>query len=48
MDTMPLKIETIQARAAVTPETFTVEPHPTNSRLRHIVLDSHVLAACRT
>jgi CsiD len=45
MDTMPLKIETIQARAAVTPETFTVEPHPTNGRLRHLVLDSHVLAA---
>jgi len=45
MDTMPLKIETIQTRAAVTPETFTVEPHPTNGRLRHLVLDSHVLAA---
>ena len=31
MDTMPLKIETIQTRAAVTPETFTVEPHPTTA-----------------
>ena len=45
MDTMPLKIETIQTRATVTPETFTVEPHPTNGRLRHLVLDSHVLPA---
>jgi len=43
MDTMPLKIETIQTRAAVTPQTFRVEPHPANSRLRHIVLDGNVL-----
>jgi protein CsiD len=43
MDTMPLKIETIQTRAAVTPQTFTVEPHPANRRLRHIVLDRNVL-----
>jgi protein CsiD len=32
-------------RTAVAPQTFRVDPHPANPRLRHIVLDQNVLVA---